>query len=257
MKRNRCEGNKTTALFYFTRQGLSASYKCKCGVSREQQEGSGWSNLMQHILIAHPRHQEEVQQKQSVLCFYSEKTRKIFNWISWILSCNLPFNIVANDHFRKHSNLSPISLNSCMKYIKLLTKSLEIEISKMLPPKFALVFDGWSLDGTSTHFIAVIAKWMSPTNKKPCSALLAFSPLLDESNQTAQNHKEFLEYVLQDIFSKDFENVLCLIGDNCSTNKALADLCEKPLIGCSAHRFNLAIQKFLKPHDKLLDKVFA
>jgi len=84
---------------------------------------------------------------------------------------------------------------------------------------------------------------------------LGFSPLLDETNQTSENHMNFLSFVLE-IFQKDFSNVICLVGDNCSTNLALANLCNKPLIGCAAHRFNLAIQKHLKEsHELLLSKV--
>lgn len=41
---------------------------------------------------------------------------------------------------------------------------------------------------------------------------------------------------------------MCLIGDNCSTNKALADLLDKPLVGCRSHRLNLGVEAFVKVH---------
>jgi hypothetical protein len=48
-----------------------------------------------------------------------------------------------------------------MKYMALLTTALEKEISIMLPEKFPLIFDGWSLEGSSTHYVAVYARWFN------------------------------------------------------------------------------------------------
>lgn len=86
--------------------------------------------------------------------------------------------------------------------------------------------------------------------------MLAFSPLLEEDNQTSDNHLELIEFVLE-LFGKDVSDVICLVGDNCNTNKALADLCDLPLVGCAAHRFNLAVQDYLeiKAHNDLLVQV--
>jgi hypothetical protein len=91
----------------------------------------------------------------------------------------------------------------------------------------------------------------------PKAILLAFSPLFDEADFTAESHKEFIEQVLQNVFKKNLENVVCLVGDNCSTNHALATLCRKPLVGCAAHKFNLQIQAYLTAnYDPLLSKVW-
>ena len=61
-----------------------------------------------------------------------------------------------------------------------------------------------------------------------------------------------------DNFGKNIaDNVVALIADNCETNKALARLCEVPLIGCHSHRLALAVKEYLKPHDKLISKVNA
>jgi hypothetical protein len=51
-----------------------------------------------------------------------------------------------------------------MKYMALLTTALEKEISIMLPEKFPLIFDGWSLEGSSTHYVAVYARWFNSLN---------------------------------------------------------------------------------------------
>ncbi len=48
-----------------------------------------------------------------------------------------------------------------MKYIGLLTTSLEEHIAKILPSKFPLIFDGWTLEGSSTHYVAIFARWFN------------------------------------------------------------------------------------------------
>ena len=150
--------------------------------------------------------------------------------------------------------------------MNLLVKALEKKITKLLPNKFPIIFDGWSLDGSSTHYVAVYAKFFNSLNgigkrrrereKKVdlefemsyilevVKVLLAFTPLLEEEEYSSQNHMDSLEFVLE-IYEKDFSNIICLICDNCNVNKSLANLCELPLVGCAAHRFNLAVQAYL------------
>jgi hypothetical protein len=50
---------------------------------------------------------------------------------------------------------------------------------------------------------------------------------------------------------------VCLIGDNCNTNKALATLARRPLVGCASHRFNLAVKDLLKEYSDLLNDINA
>lgn len=80
--------------------------------------------------------------------------------------------------------------------------------------------------------------------------------MLAEDNQTGENHADLMDYVLE-IYGKDISNVTCLVGDNCNTNKSIADILDLPLVGCAAHRFNLAVQDYLliKTHDDLLIQV--
>jgi hypothetical protein len=190
-----------------------------------------------------------------MLSFYSPKAKTLFGWLDWIISEGLPFCTVEKPLTRKYSSLSPISLETFQKYKNLLTIELEKKIATILPERFVLIFDGWSLEGASTHYIALFAQWMSP-EKTIERALLAFSPLLDENDMTATSHKEFIVSHLE-VYEKTLDNVICLVGDNANTNKALADQCNKPLIGCASHRFNLEVQEYLKqnPWNSLLDKV--
>ena len=87
------------------------------------------------------------------------------------------------------------------------------------------------------------------------TALLDFSPLLDETSQSSSEQFDFLMLTLLNFGKTIAEKVIALIADNCETNKALADLCEVPLIGCSSHRLALAVKELLKPHETLLNKI--
>ena len=79
---------------------------------------------------------------------------------------------------REHVKYDPISLKSFMRYLPLITESVDKKISDMLPDQFAIILDGWF--SGSTHFLAVFASF--PYNNDPGFQLrlLTFSPLGDE-----------------------------------------------------------------------------
>ena len=86
--------------------------------------------------------------------------------------------------------------------------------------------------------------------------LLAFSPLLEDAfDFTAASHKAFIIHVLEKVFGKSLENIVCLVGDNCPTNQSLADLCNLPLVGCASHRFNLEVMKELLQYESIIAQV--
>ncbi len=70
--------------------------------------------------------------------------------------------------------------------------------------------------------------------------LLTFSPLSDESHLDAQEHVEFIAYILR-LYKKTWHYVACIVGDNMNVNKSIANKVRVPLIGCASHRFNLAV----------------
>ncbi|EGZ24087.1 hypothetical protein PHYSODRAFT_296297 [Phytophthora sojae] len=74
--------------------------------------------------------------------------------------------------------------------------------------------------------------------------LLGCSPPLNEKSYTAEEHYALLESVLG-IYGKSIKAPVVIIGDNCLTNKALADLMGVPLIGCGCHKLNLAVKAYL------------
>ena len=136
----------------------------------------------------------------------------------------------------------------------LLCRKMEDELRTILPMKFGIIFDGWS-EG-SDHYIALFACYDHKGETK--TPLLAFQPLPDydapnetEYQLTAAAHKEFIISTLA--FYQ--EALTFLVGDNCSTNKALATQCGIPLIGCGSHRLNLAVKKVLEPIEPTLKKI--
>jgi hypothetical protein len=62
---------------------------------------------------------------------------------------------VEKELTRKYTKLKPISVETFMKYMALLTKAVELEIAKSLPELFCVSFDGWTLEGQSTHFLGM------------------------------------------------------------------------------------------------------
>ena len=87
---------------------------------------------------------------------------------------------------------------------------------------FALVFDGWSSQGT--HFLTIFATLPDIQQASGYSqAMLSFATLPDEEHLDAQSHKESMHGILQ-FYGKDYSNVACIIGDNCSINCSLAKM---------------------------------
>ena len=85
--------------------------------------------------------------------------------------------------------------------------------------------------------------------------LLAFAPLLDQTALTAVNHRNFILSIMDD-YKLSEQKLICLIGDNCSTNTATANQMGLPLLGCRSHRFNLAVEKYVDHYLKTeADKV--
>jgi hypothetical protein len=84
--------------------------------------------------------------------------------------------------------------------------------------------------------------------------MLSMKPLLVDSIQgmRAQDHLDHVEKVLES-YGKTFDNIVCLVGDNCSVNQCMARILDGPLIGCASHKFNLAVcQPRLKCCDVMM-----
>ena len=170
----------------------------------------------------------------------------MYYWIQQVVLENLPFSFVDKEVNRSNSCLKPICSQSLKDAITVITKKIEEHISKILPNKFALIFDGWS--SGDSHYVGVFVTFMEKNVRK--QFLIAMSPMEDETTQSAAEHKEFLTKTLR-LYGKSLDNVCALIGDNCSTNKALATSCNVPLIGCFSHILNLAVKNVLLADEEI------
>jgi hypothetical protein len=235
---------------------------CTCSPSQDPEAGVG--NLFKHLRTKKHRVSYEAavleeQEKLAINKFYppkiSEKVHAIYGWLDWMVSSNLPMSIVENAAFRKFSKLPSCSVVSIKKYMERVSEKVCEALADELPENFGVAFDGWT-DGTTSHYIAMFAVF-TDANDAPRCHLLAFQPLLDETDLGADAHKEFFESTLE-YYNCKLSNVLYLSGDNCSVNTALSERTGIPLVGCASHRFNLAVTAWLDAkHKVLLDRLYA
>lgn len=169
-----------------------------------------------------------------------------------VISSNMPFSACENATLRKYVRQSPICSKTLLAYMKRVTNIVEDRIRLELPEKFAIVVDGWTC--AETHFLAIFATFSSSDPLGYSVILLAFTPLAEETSLNTSEHEYMIRWVLE-LFGKSFDNVVTIIGDNISTNHALADLAECHFIGCASHRLNLAVQDFLQPYQGVLSRV--
>ncbi|KAH9108130.1 hypothetical protein AeMF1_016643 [Aphanomyces euteiches] len=74
--------------------------------------------------------------------------------------------------------------------------------------------------------------------------MLAFTTLLDQTNQSAANHASTIENVLQQ-YQNTKQNLLFMVSDNTNTMPLVAKLLQCPFIGCASHRLAVHIKKAL------------
>jgi len=127
-----------------------------------------------------------------------------------------------------------------------------MKIENTLPDSFAVVFDGWSAG--PTHYVSVFATFPAELPAGYDKLLLGIAPMGEELSQSAEEHVDFLDFVLE-VFGRSRNNVAALIGDNANTNRAFARKFGAVFIGCHSHKFNLAMKDMLLEHDNVIEKV--
>ena len=114
------------------------------------------------------------------------KTKQVHAWLEVVILGLQPFSIVQNLYFTKHLRNDKISINMFMKYLDCLTKVVEKKAAGMLPKRFAILLDGWSLG--DTHLVSVFANFPADTVVGYGKALSGLSHMENEENQGAQEH---------------------------------------------------------------------
>lgn len=106
--------------------------------------------LLKHIERKHPSKLKSVRNGgsnvgKSNLCklLYRPNVISIQTWLSSMTHCPYIFSIVHNDDVRMHIWCNKLSLNTLIKiYMSIITTRVEANMYRILPDKFALVFDG-------------------------------------------------------------------------------------------------------------------
>ncbi|ETV82390.1 hypothetical protein H257_05042 [Aphanomyces astaci] len=198
---------------------------------------------MSHIEREHPEfvHFDALDPatQQSVIASSTPKpVQAVHGWLTWITASLMPFSFCENDIARRFTTLGTISVKPLMKWKHAMCRWMESKISETLPESFAIVYDGWT--SGSTHYVAMFATFPNNYHRGYEKVLLAMSPMNEEDSLSAAAHVQYLNFVLG-VYAKDRGNVVALIGDNCSTNRAFARTADAPMIGCASHRFNLFV----------------
>lgn len=128
-----------------------------------------------------------------------------------------PFSFCELNVMRRHFRHGTQSVDTLMRYLSKLTDQVETKINELPPERFEIIFNGWS--GGDAHYIAIFETYPST---KPCvfdSVLLSIAPMVEEDLLAADDHYEFLHFLLS-VYDKTMEKVVALIGDNANTNRA-------------------------------------
>lgn len=208
-----------------------------CSKTVNQILTNGYSNLCKHSTTHIKNASEEetnnikrvLDGDQGVLLLKVSVTKqqiKIFDWLRVIVEDLEPFSIVESPALRNIAGRDrTICAETASKYLKAVAQVVEDDIREKLPERFALIFDCWTEN--SIHFLAVFARFpIANTNSKDVkekrfgTVLLSFSPYEDETDFSAASLKDEILFVLSR-YGKNMNNVVCLVGDNCSVNECL------------------------------------
>ncbi|KAG2820329.1 hypothetical protein PC111_g11513 [Phytophthora cactorum] len=139
---------------------------------------------MNHLLARHPDYEQVVQSMTAdtlVVYACSDKAKTVFGWLEWLVDGEMLLNFSENALARKYTRLKPLSKATLKKYLQALAVLVEGEITKRTRSIYALIFD---------HFVAVFVCY--DKEGLAMKHLLAFAPLLDDTNQNSPNHKNFI-----------------------------------------------------------------
>ena len=151
--------NRILAKMYFDQESKNAEGKVKCRKCETCKDNSGHGNLASHVKQKHAScWEEELKQHLegptrnasggsmdafvTISNVVSDQAKNINSWIEWIVLANLPIIVVENEHYRKHTTLKPTTYKTISKYMTKLLEIVLLNIQRVLPKTFGLIFDG-------------------------------------------------------------------------------------------------------------------
>ncbi len=139
-------------------------WKCRCGTQRKDSQ-HGYKNFIEHVHTKHPEDlstlladgqtASSASESSPKSLLYGKKSIQINGWLHYVIKGLQPFTVVENPVHVQFSRYCPLSYKKLMKCIDLLTTRVEQNVAAMLPSRFALIFDGWTVG--DTHYVAFFA----------------------------------------------------------------------------------------------------
>jgi hypothetical protein len=171
----------------------------------------------------------------------SDEEKANFEYIEWVVMRDIPIAEVENPLTRNVLRFEKkLCAKTIRKYILATAKTLKESLKKeILPDQVVGIFDGWT-EGSS-HYIGFAVAYLDGKGEYN-EILLSMKPILKEGTDdlSAASHAKHIESVLEE-YGKTTDSLLALVGDNCTVNRRLCSDLNIPLIGCAAHKFNLAV----------------
>jgi hypothetical protein len=252
--------------FYFLAEPSDPTlWTCrKCENPYKRGAGAGWTNLYKHLEVCHggkdltKMFQDSVSGGRIDLHLNrmaGKKELDAFHWIEWLVMRNMPLAEVDNQLTKKCFRYEGLSSKTVRKYILALREDVEETIKQRLPKKYAILFDGWSHE--TEHFLGMTAAYGGSNSNNYVEILLSLQPLLKDgiTGLTAEDHMVHITKALCERYGRSLDEVVCLVGDNCSVNQSLARKLDIPLLGCGAHKLNLAIRAWILEQPGFLEAI--
>ena len=105
--------------------------------------------------------------------------------------------------------MEPISTKTLKEYLFKVVDEAKAALKNTLPEKLIIKYDGWTADGTGTHYVAVHAMWTDSSTGSVKRFLLSCAPLLNAEDYSAQSHIEYLRQTLERYGKLSLVKVLC------------------------------------------------
>ena len=110
----------------------------------------------------------------------SDEAINLLCWIDWVVVESLPFSAVKNPRTRKPSSLQPITTDTLMKHMGLLSQRVLEKLKECAPDSGVhLKLDSWSCD--DEHYTTVNLSWSAGKGKREkCTLCCGVFDLLPE-----------------------------------------------------------------------------
>lgn len=100
----------------------------------------------------------------------------------------------------------------------------------------------------------MLASYSADNDQGLATDLLSFTPVEDATALDSNEHINTLRYNLS-VFNRIEKNIVCLIRNNCSTNKSISTNLDIPFLGCASRRFNLAVDDILEERKGIIASI--